>query len=96
MDEATRHVVAGISTGASKRNLDSYKAEVEMDFEEKWQANMLSDPQTSGGLLVSCPQEKVREALDVFLQHGFDDACQIGSMSCANGNGAKIIVKNNM
>ena len=34
---------------------------------------LLSDPQTSGGLLVSCAPSAVEEVLAVFRRHGFDD-----------------------
>jgi len=40
----------------------------------------LTDPQTSGGLLVSCAQETVKDVLDIFKKHGFPDACVIGQM----------------
>jgi selenide,water dikinase len=39
---------------------------------------LLSDPQTSGGLLVSCSPETVSEVLAVFKRHGFHDAAIVG------------------
>jgi selenide,water dikinase len=38
----------------------------------------LSDPQTSGGLLVSCSPDTVPEVLAVFKRHGFNDAAIVG------------------
>jgi selenide,water dikinase len=38
----------------------------------------LSDPQTSGGLLVSCSPETLPEVLAVFKRHGFNDASVVG------------------
>ncbi|KAI1696609.1 selenide, water dikinase [Ditylenchus destructor] len=39
---------------------------------------LLSDPQTSGGLLVSCASEAVDEVLGVFARHGFAAASVVG------------------
>jgi len=41
---------------------------------------LLTDPQTSGGLLVSCTAQSVQQVLDVFHQHGFAQASIIGQM----------------
>jgi selenide,water dikinase len=41
---------------------------------------LLTDPQTSGGLLVSCAPDTVDEVLRVFQRHGFSDAAVIGSV----------------
>ena len=40
--------------------------------------SLLSDPQTSGGLLVSCAAEAVAEVLDVFGAEGFGQATVVG------------------
>jgi selenide,water dikinase len=40
----------------------------------------LTDPQTSGGLLVSCAPESVQAVLDIFNQHQFLGARVIGQM----------------
>ena len=39
---------------------------------------LLTDPQTSGGLLVACAPETEAEVLTIFRRHGFADACAIG------------------
>ena len=72
----------GIITGASERNWQSYGKDVLLpnDFSAAQQA-LLSDPQTSGGLLVSCAPESVDEALAIFQQHQFFSAQVIGKMT---------------
>jgi selenide,water dikinase len=40
--------------------------------------DLLSDPQTSGGLLVSCAPDTVAEVLRVFHEQGFAQAAVIG------------------
>jgi selenide,water dikinase len=70
---------AGIVTGASARNWASYGDEVTLPeaFPAADRA-LLTDPQTSGGLLVSCAPAAVAEVLAVFRRHGFESAAEIG------------------
>ena len=72
---------AGFVTGASKRNWESYGNGVEL-FEgcADWQQAILTDPQTSGGLLVACAAESVAEVLGVFKRHHFEHAVIIGGL----------------
>jgi selenide,water dikinase len=76
----------GIITGASDRNWLSYGDEVGIpgNFTPAQRA-LLTDPQTSGGLLVSCSPESVKEVLDIFNQHHFLGARVIGQMSKRQG-----------
>jgi selenide, water dikinase len=71
----------GFVTGASGRNWAGYGADVVLPggFGATDQA-LLTDPQTSGGLLVSCRPESVDAVLAVFRNHGFDDAAVIGGI----------------
>jgi selenide,water dikinase len=72
----------GIATGASGRNWAGYGAQVlGAETAEPWQRTLLSDPQTSGGLLVSCAPEGVGAVLDAFHQAGFAEACAIGTVA---------------
>ena len=72
---------AGHITGASQRNWAGYGAEVTLpDGITDWQQAILSDPQTSGGLLVSCAHESRQAVLDVFRQHGFAGSVEIGGL----------------
>jgi selenide,water dikinase len=71
----------GHITGASQRNWASYGAEVNVfDGIADWQQALLSDPQTSGGLLVSCAPGSRQAVLDAFLRHGFAGAAEIGGL----------------
>jgi selenide,water dikinase len=45
------------------------------------QHSLLTDPQTSGGLLVSCDEGSVEEVLALFRREGFGEAAVIGRMS---------------
>ena len=72
----------GMVTGASGRNWAGYGASVTLPagFSPVDQA-LLSDPQTSGGLLVSCTPETVPQVLDIFRRHGFEAAAEIGEIT---------------
>ncbi len=72
----------GMVTGASGRNWAGYGSSVTLPpgFAEVDQA-LLSDPQTSGGLLVSCAPESVAQVLAIFRQHGFEAAAEIGEIT---------------
>ena len=69
----------GIVTGASGRNWAAYGDEVQLpaDFSDTERA-LLSDPQTSGGLLVACAPSSLRQVLSVFEQQGFGKAAVVG------------------
>jgi len=77
--EAVDLVRAGVYTGASTRNFAGYGRELELEagFAE-WQKQLLTDPQTSGGLLVACSADAESRVLEIFRTHGFDDARTIG------------------
>lgn len=76
--ELARH---GVITGASGRNWESYGDAIVMHqpVDAGVQA-LLADPQTSGGLLVSCAADVADQVLDIFHSQGFDYATVIGSM----------------
>ena len=81
---------AGHVTGASQRNWAGYGAEVSLpEGIADWQQAILSDPQTSGGLLVSCAPESRQAVLDVFHRHGFAGAVEIGSLHA--GTNVKVV-----
>ena len=73
---------AGFITGASGRNWAGYGAEVALPqgFGAVDQA-LLSDPQTSGGLLVSCAPGALPQVMAVLAQHGFAQACVVGHVA---------------
>jgi selenide,water dikinase len=69
----------GFVTGASGRNWSGYGAQVELAAMLPPTArDLLSDPQTSGGLLLSCVPETAAEALRTFRDGGFEHAAVIG------------------
>jgi selenide,water dikinase len=80
---AAQHLAqAGYVTGASARNWSSVGADVDVPIETPpWQRNLLTDPQTSGGLLVACSPESAAAVLDVFRRAGFAQAAAIGTLS---------------
>ncbi|WP_332823720.1 selenide, water dikinase SelD [Ramlibacter sp.] len=77
---------AGHVTGASGRNWGGYGHDIEVgsNLDEVDRA-LLTDPQTSGGLLVSCAPGSVDEVLAVFRRHGFGQAAVIGEARAAGG-----------
>jgi selenide,water dikinase len=77
----------GFITGASGRNWAGYGAEVVLPegFSAVDQA-LLSDPQTSGGLLVSCAPDTLHAVMAVFKQHGFAQATVVGKVSQTQGD----------
>lgn len=80
--EAVAHVKAGISTGASVRNWASYGEAVRLGAGlEEWQQKLVTDPQTSGGLLVACAPEAADAVLAAFHGDGFAEAAVIGHMA---------------
>ncbi|TXI10508.1 MAG: selenide, water dikinase SelD [Polynucleobacter sp.] len=71
----------GCVTGASGRNWNSYGQHVKLsDSLDPVSRAILTDPQTSGGLLVACAPEAVNDVLNVFKSDGFADAVVIGSL----------------
>ena len=76
---------AGHITGASQRNWASYGHEAQLDRLDSWQQAILTDPQTSGGLLVSCAPDTLAAVRDVFQRHGFVEAAVIGTLESGSG-----------
>ena len=77
--EALDWVKQGVATGASTRNLAGYGHEIEFQGEE-WQRKLLSDPQTSGGLLVACAADAQQAVISEFKKQGFGEARVIGRL----------------
>jgi selenide,water dikinase len=82
----------GMVTGASGRNWAGYGADIALPagFAPQDQA-LLSDPQTSGGLLVSCAPGVLDEVLAIFHRHGFGQAAVIGQVAPAGA--ARLVVR---
>ena len=84
---------AGMVTGASGRNWAAYGHEVRLGagLQPVDQA-LLSDPQTSGGLLVACAPDAVDAVLAVFRAQGFDAAADVGEIVAAGADGVRLLV----
>ena len=69
----------GFVTGASRRNWASYGDAVRLppDMPE-WRRHLLTDPQTSGGLLVSCERDKAAALVEEIVANGYPSARVIG------------------
>ena len=65
--EALDWVKQGVATGASERNWQGYGHEVDLPagFAD-WKRKLITDPQTSGGLLVACSRDAVPAVLKLF------------------------------
>jgi len=82
IDEAIEWVKQGVATGASDRNWKGYGHEVAMSADApEWQRKLVTDPQTSGGLLVACAAEAEPAVLAEFSRRGFLQARRIGRMN---------------
>lgn len=69
----------GNITGASGRNWSSYGEHVELpEGISDWQRGLLSDPQTSGGLLVACAEDQADSVLQTIVDAGYPAARIIG------------------
>jgi selenide, water dikinase len=79
LSQAAALAQQGYVTGASDRNWASYGAEVELPSDiAEWQRHILTDPQTSGGLLVSCEHRRAERILTVISRAGYANASIIG------------------
>lgn len=76
---------SGFVTGASERNWAGYGHDVNLAASiTPVQKALLTDPQTSGGLLVSCSPAAVEHVLAIFAQAGFANAAVIGEMTAGD------------
>jgi selenide,water dikinase len=85
MPEALEHVKAGVFTGASTRNWKGYGHEIRLSGVSDAERNVLTDPQTSGGLLVACSPDSEAKVLEMFRKHGFEAASTIGEFAAGAG-----------
>ncbi len=83
--EALDWVKQGVATGASDRNWQGYGAEVQLPAgAPEWMRKLVSDPQTSGGLLVACTPQAEKAVLAEFAQRGFTEARSIGRLAAGS------------
>jgi selenide,water dikinase len=81
LDGVEAMAAEGFVTGASGRNWAGYGAEIDLaDDLPATAQSLLTDPQTSGGLLVSCAADSVDAVLEAFRTEGFAAAAVLGRM----------------
>jgi len=85
LDGARNLAAQGFVTGASGRNWAGYGSDVDLPaaFAPQDKA-LLTDPQTSGGLLVSCAPAALNDVLAIFRRNGFEMAAVIGKVAVSS------------
>lgn len=79
LSRAVEFAQNGIVTGASGRNWESVKDGVALPPDlQQWQRDLLTDPQTSGGLLVALHPAAAPRLLERIRAEGFADATIVG------------------
>ena len=87
LSEAATFAQQGAVTGASLRNWASYGHDVTLPKDlPDWQRHLLTDPQTSGGLLISCAPERADAIVQTIIAAGYPATRVIGA---ARGRPAK-------
>lgn len=73
---------AGVRTGASMRNWAAYGADVELpEGYEDWRRDLMTDPQTSGGLLIAVGADDFEAVIECVRADGFDQAAVVGQVA---------------
>ena len=74
-DRLIEYVEMGSVPGGTNRNWDSYGHKVHFHDGQNQilQKNILADPQTSGGLLISVSKDAVKEVIEALEQNGLSD-----------------------
>ncbi|TRW99203.1 selenide, water dikinase SelD [Paracoccus sp. M683] len=91
IDEARGLAERGFVTGASGRNWASYGQGVRLgEGLDATDRALLTDPQTSGGLMVACDPSALDRVLAIFRDHGFDRAAVIGEVAPADTPGVTV------
>ena len=89
--DAERLAREGVVTGASKRNWLSYGDGIDLPAGiEDWQRSLLTDPQTSGGLLVACSNGCAHDILRQIRDAGYPAARIVGHVEAG---GARVRVE---
>ncbi|BCH32321.1 selenide, water dikinase [Mesorhizobium sp. L-8-10] len=71
----------GFITGASRRNWASYGDAVRLPQDmPEWRRHLLTDPQTSGGLLVACERRSAAALVEKIVAAGYPSARLVGSV----------------
>ncbi len=82
LNDAAALAQQGFITGASGRNWKSYNTSVVLPEDTpEWQRQLYCDPQTSGGLLVSCAPERADVMVDAIVAAGYPAARIVGAVT---------------
>ncbi len=82
LEEVEALARGGVRTGASTRNWASYGHQVELPVGlEDWRRDLLTDPQTSGGLLIATAPEAADGLLALARAEGFDKVRIVGRLT---------------
>ena len=73
LDGVEDYIAQKVIPGATKRNWNSVKDKVEFAASNEGFINLLADPQTNGGLLISVSEEAVEEVRKILHEDGFND-----------------------
>jgi selenide,water dikinase len=81
LTQAAELAQQGFVTGASHRNWASYGSEVRLPAGyAEWRRHLLTDPQTSGGLLIACAPERADAIAQSIREAGYPAARVIGDV----------------
>jgi len=90
LKQAVSLVQKGCVTGASHRNWSSYGENIALPENcDDWRRHLLTDPQTSGGLLVACKAERAEGIAARIVAEGYPFARVIGRVSAGD---AKVVI----
>jgi selenide, water dikinase len=84
LTDARQLASTGFITGGSARNWQGYGGLIDLTTHGELEQAILTDPQTSGGLLVACAPDCVDEVLEAFRADGFDRAAVIGHVDAGS------------
>jgi selenide,water dikinase len=91
LDQAEALAQTGFITGASNRNWNSYGDGVVLPTGlPDWRRALLTDPQTSGGLLVACKAERAETILATIEAAGYPRARIVGT-AMAGAPGVEVV-----
>ena len=96
IEEARQLIARGIATGASQRNWQSYGQDIAgldgVPSGLTFAQTLITDPQTSGGLLIACTPEDVLQVLARLNQDGCTEATEIGELTELDAGMARLTV----
>lgn len=88
LDSALHIAQQNIATGASTRNWQSYGESIHIpEMMPLWQRNLLTDPQTSGGLLIACTEAALPMVQEIINSQQGNECAVIGRMEKNHLNG---------